>query len=80
MIARVLALSAALAMGASPWAGGGAGSILWVELCSASHRGARIPLPDQPMKRGSPGQACHADCGMVGRRLGAGLPERDGER
>ena len=64
---RALIVAAALSTGAPGLAAGGAGSVVWVDLCDAAHPGSRIPLPLGRDRDGVPGKACHA-CGVLDRR------------
>ncbi len=78
--ARVFALWAALAMATPSLAEAGADSVLWVELCGATHPGLRIPIPLRPGEGDSPGKACHAAVNApADRRVRASLPQREGD-
>lgn len=67
MTGRLLALAAALSMGAPAPA---SASVIWVELCAAGRPGARVPLPvHRKGEKNGPTKACHAACAnMVERR------------
>jgi len=66
MRSRLLALAASLSMGAPAPA---SASVIWVELCAASHPGARVPLPvHRDGEKNGPPKACHAACASLGER------------
>ena len=65
MTGRLLALAAALLMGAPASA---TGSVIWVELCAADRPGTRMPLPVHRDEKDGPGKACHAACASLGER------------
>jgi len=67
MAGRLLALAAALLMGAPGLAATPRGTV-WIDLCDAAHPGSRIPLPLGRDRDGAPGKACHAACGIPERR------------
>lgn len=64
MSGRFVALAAALLMGAPGLAATGEGGVIWVELCSAGHPGAQVPLPLRRDGDDAPAKACHAACGL----------------
>lgn len=65
MTGRVLALAAALSMGAPASA---TGAVIWVELCAAGRPGTRMPLPVHRDEKDGPGKACHAACASLADR------------
>lgn len=65
ILARSLALVAALLMGA-PGPAAASGGIVWIDLCDAAHPGRRLPLPLD--RDDSPGKACHAGACMTTKR------------
>lgn len=64
MWGRAPGLAAALLMG-TPGLAAPASSVIWVELCDASHTGIRIPLPLRRDRHDAPAKACHAACSIL---------------